>query len=517
MSVTKYFIGIKNIKNENPLDLNLKNLNIIIPKKNTFIADPFLFKYKEDYYVFFEEWNYSYGCICCSKLDEKLNFTNIEKCIDTKSHLSFPCIFEYKDNIYMMPESIASGHGIDIYKCINFPLNWIKINTINNILESTDPIFFCHNDLIYIFCGSEKYLKIFYSTDFNNFTEHPINKENIKTNARSAGNIFFYQENYYRPAQICEPNYGYGIALYRIDILDTISYKETLIKEIKPDWFPKLTGTHTFNICKDLFVIDGRLRVETPYKEWTGKVWKSTDDDEYVNIHIDKLKLNYLDIKYSQSKQNWNEQKIIDNYCSKIHIQGGELKIIEILKNSSNFSSMLDIGVGGGRTTYHFSKLFKTYLGIDIADKYLDYLIEKYPDCNFEINNIILFEIKEKYDFILFSHNGIDCIYDINDYLLIINKMYNLCEINGFIAFSSHNLLYKGIKKDYEIFYENVCGVKDISIFYTNPYFIYENLKKFNFNDIKLIDRNGNEIFIDNFTDDWKKNEYTWLYYLCRK
>ena len=56
MSVTKYFLGIKNITNLKNLDelFNFQNLKIILPKSNTFITDPFLFKYSKDYYVFFE-------------------------------------------------------------------------------------------------------------------------------------------------------------------------------------------------------------------------------------------------------------------------------------------------------------------------------------------------------------------------------------------------------------------------------------------------------------------------------
>ena len=99
MSVTKYFLGVKNIKDKNPLEIELNDLNIILPNKNTFIADPFLFKYKDEYYAFFEEWNYNYGYISCSKLDKDLNFTKIEKVLDTKLHLSFPSIFEYKGDI----------------------------------------------------------------------------------------------------------------------------------------------------------------------------------------------------------------------------------------------------------------------------------------------------------------------------------------------------------------------------------------------------------------------------------
>lgn len=229
-----------------------------------------------------------------------------------------------------------------------------------------------------------------------------------------------------------------------------------------------------------------------------------------------------MEKNYLESKKKWNNQKIIKNYCKKLHIQDGEKKILSIIKNNFNTdniksNSMLDIGVGGGRTTYHFNKLFKNYLGIDIADDYYKHLYEKYPNCNFEIQNILTFNTEKKYNFILFSHNGIDYMINIKDYLDVIKKLYDFCENGGYIAFSSHNALFKNIKKDYEIISENVCNVNNIFTFYTNPYFIYNHLKKFNFTEIKIIDRNGNEIFLDDFNNNWNDNQYIWLYYLCKK
>ena len=39
--------------------------------------------------MFFENWDYNYGTICCSKLDSEYNFTIIENCLDINIHLSF--------------------------------------------------------------------------------------------------------------------------------------------------------------------------------------------------------------------------------------------------------------------------------------------------------------------------------------------------------------------------------------------------------------------------------------------
>ena len=229
-----------------------------------------------------------------SKLDENYNLTNIELCLDLNYHLSFPCIFTYNNHIYMIPET-SSQRCIKLFECIEFPTKWkFSKNLINNI-SAPDVSFFQYNDIIYLFTNERDHLKIFYSNDlFGDFKAHPIN--NIKTNARNAGNIFIRNNILYRPAQICTPSYGYGIALYKINKISTIEYDEELIKTYNPDWFPELTGCHTFNICDNLLITDGRLRIKSPNMKQVnsinGKVYKSTDNDEFTNNYISNL-LNY--------------------------------------------------------------------------------------------------------------------------------------------------------------------------------------------------------------------------------
>ena len=56
------------------------------------------------------------------------------------------------------------------------------------------------------------------------------------------------------------------------------------------------------------------------------------------------------------NNSKWNNQKIIKWYCSRKHIQNGEKKILELV-DFSNVNNMLDIGVGGGRTSIYFIEL----------------------------------------------------------------------------------------------------------------------------------------------------------------
>jgi len=332
MTITKYFLGIKNIEQQNIDNIDFtSHLKTIMPEKNTFIADPFLFKYEDSYYVFFELWDYNKGKIVCSKLDENYNLTNIELCLDLNYHLSFPCIFTYNNHIYMIPET-NSQRCIKLFECIEFPTKWkFTKNLINNI-SAPDVSFFKYNDIIYLLTNNEDYLKIFYSNDlFGDFSSHSINNNSIKTNARNAGNIFIRDNMLYRPAQIWSPSYGYGVALYKINKISTTEYDEELIKTYNPDWFPELTGCHTFNICDNLLITDGRLRIKSPNMKQVnsinGTVYKSTDNDEYTNNYISNLCNNKLcNNEYINITNKWNSDNITNWYLTRNHIQNGEKK-----------------------------------------------------------------------------------------------------------------------------------------------------------------------------------------------
>lgn len=284
MSITKYIIGISSNFD------NFDNSHIIIPDNNHFYADPFLFKYDESLYLFYEDWDYYKGNICCSKLSNDFNILDKTVCLNLNFHLSFPCVFQYENYIYMIPETTAKKQ-IQLYKCHEFPNNWKLDKILVNNIYAPDVSFFHYNDYNYLFTNDNNKLLIYYSKTLDNFIKHPIT---LITNARNAGKIYIKDGIIYRPSQLCKPTYGYGVVINKIIELSPNSYKETPIETYHPTWFPELTGFHTYNVCDDYVVIDGRLRIKSPnmikFKSIIGDVYKSTDNDNYVNNYINKLK-----------------------------------------------------------------------------------------------------------------------------------------------------------------------------------------------------------------------------------
>ncbi len=70
--------------------------------------------------------------------------------------------------------------------------------------------------------------------------------------------------------------YGAGSAVYRIDELTPDTYRETLLKEVRPSFFPKLDGTHHVHCAGGLTVFDF-MRVERPGRSSKGRAPRRSD------------------------------------------------------------------------------------------------------------------------------------------------------------------------------------------------------------------------------------------------
>ena len=295
--ISKYFIAFKKLHDGieiNNITLNDFDKYVFEPKDASYIADPFLYKYNDDYYLFCELFtlnekkNEYIGKTVCSKLDENHNILDLKVCLNVSYHTSFPCLLEDNNEIYMLPQNTVGK--FNLFKCKKFPYEWEFHKLLfPGICE--DPIILIHNKVYYIISSKDNNLFINYSnTLLGEYKSYVVKTEY----ARNAGNIISKNGKLFRIAQICKPRYGYGMALYEILMLTPENYKEKLLKTFQPDWFPELKGTHTFNICDNLLVVDGNLRINKgpmkPIKTSHGTtIYCSSDNNEFINNYINEL------------------------------------------------------------------------------------------------------------------------------------------------------------------------------------------------------------------------------------
>ena len=102
--------------------LSWSNFKSFTPPLDRFWADPFVWFHKNKHYMFIEEVLYSThrGRIICLTLDKEMNIQSNQIVLERPYHLSYPFLFEYEDQLYMVPET-KENNGVEVYRCTHFP------------------------------------------------------------------------------------------------------------------------------------------------------------------------------------------------------------------------------------------------------------------------------------------------------------------------------------------------------------------------------------------------------------
>jgi len=122
-----------------------------------------------------------------------------------------------------------------------------------------------------------------------------------------------------------------------------------------------------------------------------------------------------------------------------------EQVVLEKFKDQLPTMKMLDIGIGGGRTTCHFADLVQEYVGIDFDKRMLQACKQRFPHTSEKIafhhgdvRSMTLFN-DQCFDFVLFSFNGIDYLSH-EDRVIALKEIRRVTKAGGHLLFSTHNL-----------------------------------------------------------------------------
>ena len=244
----------------------------ILPPKDRFWADPHVIVKDDKYFIFIEEYIYRKGKahIALIEMDKQGNYQYRGKILEKPYHLSYPFVFEFNNNFYMIPESV-SNKKIEIFKCIEFPNKWESHGILMNDIDAVDSTILFHNNKWWLFTGIKENdgasnsdeLFLFYSQDptGDKWIPHPQNPiiSDVRR-ARPAGKIFSYKNKLYRPSQDGSYYYGYGININQIKKINEFEYEEEVENQILPKWDEQITRVHTFTYSDGLSVMDGKIR-----------------------------------------------------------------------------------------------------------------------------------------------------------------------------------------------------------------------------------------------------------------
>jgi hypothetical protein len=261
----QWVLLIRNKEKNNLAEWN--SFKPLIPPSDRFWADPFLWKHEGKYFIFFEELFYSShrAHIACITLDNQLNATAIDIVLERPYHLSYPFIFEYQEQIYMLPET-KTNHAVELYRCECFPNRWVHVKTLLSNVRVVDSTLLQADNKWWLFSNSEQEdgsshetLNLYYSADLfsDEWNPHPLNPvvRDIHS-ARPAGRIFWKNGHMIRPSQDCSVRYGSAINFNKILTLTEKCYVEVRDWTYIPPKRWDILGAHTWNELDALNVID---------------------------------------------------------------------------------------------------------------------------------------------------------------------------------------------------------------------------------------------------------------------
>lgn len=229
--------------------------------RDRWFADPFILDVTDDeILVLVEEFRYETGIgrIAMLTVDKRtfvLKTMNIV--LELPTHISFPAIWREDDRVFIYPESWKSG------KLSLYELKDGRCDPAGAELICDEPM---ADAIMTKQMGGRKLfsvqendkLRVYnYDAKQNLFVLSHV-KPFGKATARNAGDFFEFDDEVYRPAQVCVNRYGEAIEIQRVIWDDNDNYCFVPYKTLYSNHVSLDVGMHTLNSFKGVAVVDVR-------------------------------------------------------------------------------------------------------------------------------------------------------------------------------------------------------------------------------------------------------------------
>ena len=237
-------------------------------EKGTFNADPFVVEKDNKNYCFVECFNYAEkkAKINVFELSEK-GYVLLGTALEESFHLSFPFIFKFNNEFYMVPES-SKNRDIRLYKCQNFPLKWELQEILIDDIDAADTMIFQKNNKWWMMTNEDPLkldnhnyqMNIYYSDNLLNgeWISHKNNPIIMDANsARNAG-LLIDEDNVFRVSQAFGfyKKYGENFSINKIESISETGYSEKIFSSHKKFFNKKILGSHHFHSNDKYTVFD---------------------------------------------------------------------------------------------------------------------------------------------------------------------------------------------------------------------------------------------------------------------
>ena len=253
-------------------------------KKPTFkywYADPFVCNHEGKEYLFVEVMEYINGLgrigVAPINGNEIGEFKIILK---EPFHLSFPHIFQYKGEWYMIPET-GSKRQMRLYKATAFPYEWKMDSILNENVNWVDTVFTFVNEneavgVTYDY-DEKKAKPILLDMSLKTMRETKV--EGSYSLERPGGTFYQKDGKMYRVVQNCVRVYGDFMHVFEVDEVNKTKLSEKEIYEIHPkdinfDDGKKNESVHTYNKDEYYETVDYRIQRFNLIKMFIWALWK---------------------------------------------------------------------------------------------------------------------------------------------------------------------------------------------------------------------------------------------------
>lgn len=266
---------------------NLKAQN----DSTVFLADPFFVKEKDTFYLFFEhktsKSNADIGLL--TSVDGK-NYNYRGTVLSQKFHLSYPQVFKFKEDFYMVPES-KQANAVLLYKAQKFPYDWKVCDTLIPNVQLVDPSIYLSDSLNILVASDYAKNMYVYQADslFGKWKLHKKPIALIGTESRAGGRFFADTKGLILPVQDFSNGYGCGLSLYRFSFKNG----DYTVKREKKNFLTAKANIKEFNAGMHQLDIQ-RLDATHYYYVYDGN--RLLSNSRSLNLW-GPLKWNYLDLK----------------------------------------------------------------------------------------------------------------------------------------------------------------------------------------------------------------------------
>jgi ubiquinone/menaquinone biosynthesis C-methylase UbiE len=103
--------------------------------------------------------------------------------------------------------------------------------------------------------------------------------------------------------------------------------------------------------------------------------------------------------------------------------------------------AILDLGVGGGRTTPYLSSIASHYVALDYASEMISVCRQKFPHLEFEMGNAAELSrfTSATFDAVIMAFNGMDYVIPDESRFRALSEIRRVLKPEGILIFSSHN------------------------------------------------------------------------------